>query len=163
VGGPDQTAEDALADLLFLAQRPVLAGVSVFYPAPGSPAYDRCRERGILPAHHALMRSSALPLGPAARRLASVTLLRLGRILNFMKTLLDRDGGLPPPRPFTGQSLAQPIDRMQAGRLLLQGFLHDGRIRGVTADGRVYEHVCASELTQGFLTGLTRVTLQGCA
>ncbi|MCU0592264.1 MAG: radical SAM protein, partial [Desulfobacterales bacterium] len=36
VGAPHQSAEESVDDLLFLSERRVLAGVSVFYPAPGS-------------------------------------------------------------------------------------------------------------------------------
>jgi len=36
VGAPGQNALDSVDDLLYLAERPVIAGVSVYYPAPGS-------------------------------------------------------------------------------------------------------------------------------
>ncbi|MBR9987394.1 MAG: B12-binding domain-containing radical SAM protein, partial [Desulfosarcina sp.] len=49
VGAPDQDPLSSVDDLLFLARRPVLAGVSVFYPAPGSADYERCRALSLLP------------------------------------------------------------------------------------------------------------------
>ncbi|MCP3951131.1 MAG: B12-binding domain-containing radical SAM protein, partial [Desulfobacterales bacterium] len=85
-GAPDQAAETSLADLLYLAGRRVLAGVSIFYPAPGSLDYTRCQQRGLLPKRFGLMRATALPIDQKTSRLESVTLLRLGRILNFMKS-----------------------------------------------------------------------------
>ncbi|MCA1785568.1 MAG: cobalamin-dependent protein, partial [Desulfobacteraceae bacterium] len=42
-GAPDQNASDSLHDLLSLASRPTLAGLSIFYPAPGSLDFNRCK------------------------------------------------------------------------------------------------------------------------
>ncbi len=56
-GAPDQNAEASLSDILYLGQKEVLAGVSVFYPAPGSPDFELCSELGILPDHFSMMRS----------------------------------------------------------------------------------------------------------
>jgi radical SAM superfamily enzyme YgiQ (UPF0313 family) len=44
VGAPGQRAAESLADLCYLAERRVLAGVSLFYPAPGSLDFERCRQ-----------------------------------------------------------------------------------------------------------------------
>jgi radical SAM superfamily enzyme YgiQ (UPF0313 family) len=97
VGAPHQSAEGSVDDLLFLVERRVLAGVSVFYPAPGSPDFDLCRRLDLLPSFLGRMRSSALPIEHTTRRIESVTLLRLGRLLNFMKYLLDHGLSLPAP------------------------------------------------------------------
>ncbi len=160
VGAPDQRAEDSLEDLLFLAERQVLAGVSVFYPAPGSVDFDRCRHLGVLPAHFSRMRASALPIAHATTRLEAVTLLRLGRVLNFMKHLRDVGAGLPVPGADTAASL-DPADRVASGRALLAAFLADGVIRGITPQGEVYPHRGAAHLTAQFLEGLARVSLKG--
>ncbi len=82
---------DAVEDLLYLASLRTLAGVSVFYPSPGSVDYDLCGRLGILPEHLSLMRSSTLPLSHTTSRIESVTLMRLGRLLNFMKSLIDQE------------------------------------------------------------------------
>ncbi|MCP4689542.1 MAG: B12-binding domain-containing radical SAM protein, partial [Desulfobacterales bacterium] len=87
-GGPHQRAEDSIADLLWFAARRALVGVSIFYPAPGSLDYRYCRDRGLLPDTFSAMRSSALPLDAPTTRKEAATILRLGRILNFMKFLL---------------------------------------------------------------------------
>lgn len=110
VGAPGQTAEESLRDLLYLAGRRVLAGVSVYYPSPGSTDFERCRTRGILPLHPALMRSTALPISDTTTRDETVTLLRLGRIINFMKALRSGAGQHqegPPPAGGTGTSEPQ--------------------------------------------------------
>lgn len=86
-GAPGQDPHDSVSDLLYLAPKKVIAGVSVFYPAPGSADFDKCRRENILPPALSLMRSTSLPLSGATTREDAVTLLRLGRILNFYKSL----------------------------------------------------------------------------
>jgi radical SAM superfamily enzyme YgiQ (UPF0313 family) len=153
VGAPDQDPLRSVDDLLFLARRRVLAGVSVFYPAPGSVDYARCRDLGLLPTSFAGMRATALPIDQRTSRTDSATLLRLGRILNFMKGL--KENGTPIPRPAAPESrLAPDLDRQQVGLKLLAAFLLDGGIRGVEADGRVYDHHVSANLCRRFLDGL---------
>ncbi|MCP4755680.1 MAG: B12-binding domain-containing radical SAM protein, partial [Proteobacteria bacterium] len=48
VGSPNQDPSESVSDLLYLAERKVLAGLSVFYPAPGSLDYENCRTNGLL-------------------------------------------------------------------------------------------------------------------
>jgi radical SAM superfamily enzyme YgiQ (UPF0313 family) len=160
VGAPRQPAEASVDDLLFLAGRRVLAGVSVFYPAPGSSDFDLCRRLGLLPASFGRMRASALPIEHTTRRIESVTLLRLGRMLNFMKHLLDRGLPLLEPSP-PDASIPDPKDRTRSGRALLARFLEDGRICGLTPDGEVYDHCSAPRLTKQFLKGLRKIRLKG--
>jgi anaerobic magnesium-protoporphyrin IX monomethyl ester cyclase len=160
VGAPHQDPEASVDDLLFLAARRVLAGVSVYYPAPGSSDYTLCRDLGLLPGHFGAMRASALPIEHATRRVDSATLLRLGRVVNFMKHLLDR--GLPIPAPAHAHTAGlDPADRIETGRRLLARFLADGGIRGITPDGEVYDHLISPHLTRRFLTGLHRITMRG--
>lgn len=161
VAAPNQNAAESVSDLLFLAQRRVLAGVSVFYPAPGSPDYERCEKSNLLPAHFACMRSAALPLSHTTTRLESVTLLRLGRILNFIKSLIDMGFPIPAPLPATVE-IENPHDRIESGKKLLQYFLYDGKIRGVTKDGNVFEHCIDIPLAKEFLEGLKSVHIRGC-
>ncbi|MGO9311206.1 MAG: B12-binding domain-containing radical SAM protein [Syntrophobacteraceae bacterium] len=87
VGGPGQDPLDSVADLLYLADKNAIAGVSVFYPAPGSADFEKCRVQNLLPPELSLMRSTALPISDTTTREDSITLLRLGRILNFFKSL----------------------------------------------------------------------------
>jgi radical SAM superfamily enzyme YgiQ (UPF0313 family) len=160
IAAPDQHAADSVADLLYLAQKRVLAGVSVFYPAPGSLDYERCEKLKILPSNFACMRSCALPLSQTTTRLEAATLLRLGRILNFMKSVLDRGDKLPEPAP-AREALKNPESRFESGIQLLQHFIHDGKIRGATPDGNVFEHMTAGHLAEQFLEGIKRIRLRG--
>lgn len=161
VGGPNQQAEDSIKDLLYLAARRVLAGVSVYYPSPGSPDYTLCRSLGVLPNSYALMRGSALPISHTTTRKESSTLLRLGRIVNFIKSLLDRGASIPQARLYSQQHISDDFDRIRAGRQLLGWFLNDGRIRGVLPNGAVYEHSVSMRLTRMFLDGLKKIDIQG--
>jgi hypothetical protein len=43
----------------------------------------------------------------------------------------------------------------------LQMFLTDGSIRGITPDGRIYEHEVSLELTHRFRKGIGAVKIKG--
>jgi hypothetical protein len=162
-GAPNQAAETSVADLLFLAQRRVLAGVSVFYPSPGSADFKLCEKLHLLPSSFSLMRSSVLPISHLTTREEAVTILRLGRILNFMKFLMDNEEKIPAP----GQIRVAGIDekdlknRTYIGIKLLQWFLYDGKIRGVEPSGDIYEHAISADVTRRFIEGLKRIEMRG--
>jgi len=161
VGAPFQKAADSINDLLYLAGRRVLAGTSVFYPSPGSMDYRLCAALGLLPQDFSGMRSSALPISHSTTRKESVTLLRLSRIINFMKSLIDGGQALPGPAPAT-ECITNPNDRNNAGRRLLQFFLYDGIIRGVGPDGDVFEHEIDLKLSKKFLSAIKSIRIRGC-
>jgi radical SAM superfamily enzyme YgiQ (UPF0313 family) len=160
VGAPDQCPDESLADLLYLAARRVLAGISVFYPAPGSRDFEKCRAKNILPGSLSLMRSSALPLSHTTTRKEVVTLLRLGRILNFMKYLADLETS-PSGVSIQRASVKQGDNRIQFGRKLLRMFLNDGKIRGITPDGQIFEHNISIPLTRRFIQKLKTIRIRG--
>ncbi len=158
VGAPAQPGSESLGDLLYLATRPVLAAVSVFYPVPGTLDHDRCRDLGLLPAASAGMRASALPV---AHRLETLTLLRLSRLLNFVKALIDAQEPLPPPAPLPAGAIAAAADRRDLGRRLLAAFRHDGILRGADAAGRWWPLPAADGLAQRFRRALGRLPIRG--
>jgi anaerobic magnesium-protoporphyrin IX monomethyl ester cyclase len=159
-GAPFQPAQDSISDLLFLSCRRVLAGVSIFYPSPGSQDYDLCANLKLLPKEFARMRSTALPLSHTTTRKESVTLPRLARITNFMKSLLDK--GIPLPKASSAAiRINGASDRIETGRRLLGKFLADGKIRGVTPQGHVFEHVICERLSLKFLKGLSAIDIRG--
>ncbi|MDX9787365.1 MAG: radical SAM protein [Desulfobacterales bacterium] len=161
VGAPWQNPEDSLTDLLFLTARRVLAGVSVYYPAPASKDYEICDALGLLPEAFSLMRASTLPISHTTTRLEAVTLVRLGRMINFMKEIID--SGTPLPQPASPDSYGQIAieDREPLGILLLSWFLFDGRIWGVTPQGECYPHRVSPALTSSFLKRLRDRPLRG--
>ncbi len=160
-GAPGQDAQQSVRDLLFLASRRTLAGLSIYYPAPGSADYDRCREKNILPAHFSLMRSTALPIEDTTTRLGSVTLLRLARILNFMKSLRDQTIPLPPAQPLKKEKFLDPEHRLECSLALLRGFFQDGGIRGIRPDGTVFDHPIDIALSRAFVAGLSKTDIRG--
>ena len=157
---PFQRVEDSISDLLYLAGRRVLAGVSVFYPAPGSRDYQLCEKHGLLPDHFSCMRSSALPLSHTTSRKEAATLLRLARILNFMKSLLDTRTPIPDASP-ANIRIDNPGNRIEIGKQLIGKFLNDGRIRGITPQGEVYNHLISDSLSREFVAGLTQINIRG--
>ena len=161
IGAPHQSAEASLQDLLFLARRRVLAGVSVFYPSPGSTDYDMCRNESLLPASFPLMRSTALPIDHTTTRLESATLLRLARMLNFMKDLADRGMETPCAEPIGKTVSVDATDRIDIGKRLVAAFLHDGRLRGVTPEGEVYDHPVSVDLSEKFREAIRKIPVQG--
>lgn len=159
-GAPYQSPQESLNDLIFLATRRVLTAVSIFYPAPGSRDFELCRTLDILPAAFSLMRSSTLPISHTTTRLEAITLLRLGRILNFMKHLKDLDSTVTSAaHQHTGSR--RPDERIETGRKLLEMFLDDGKIRGITPDAEIFEHKISNELTQRFIQELKNIPIQG--
>ena len=160
-GAPNQAAADSLDDLLHLAVRRVLIGVSIYYPVPGTPDYRRCRKLGILPPGFTLMRSSAFPVDQKTTREQAVTILRLARITNFMKSIVDRGQKIPRACAYPKDAIGDLADRETLGRQLLAWFLHDGVIRGVADSGRVYEHRICTRLTRTFLRGLETIAVRG--
>jgi hypothetical protein len=160
VGAPYQCANESLVDLLSLAAKRVLAGISVFYPAPGSRDFEQCRAENILPGTFSLMRSSALPLSHTTTRKEVVTLLRLGRILNFMKYLADLETA-PSGASVQHAAVKQGGNRIQVGRKLLRMFLNDGKIRGITPEGQIFEHNISIPLTHRFIQKLKNIRIRG--
>ena len=149
-GAPGQSAEDSLSDLFYFARKKAIVGVSVFYPAAGSADFESAEQNKILPEHFSLMRSSAFPI--SRNRLETVTILRLARILNFIK-LLDSEG-ISLPLPSDENISESGNDRRAIGIRLLSRFLHDGRIRGMTTEGEVFEHRISGELTEKFIRNI---------
>jgi radical SAM superfamily enzyme YgiQ (UPF0313 family) len=160
-GAPDQEAEKSLEDLIYFASRRVLAGLSVFYPAPGSNDYETARSLKILPEESSLFRSSVIPLSHKTSRLQSVTLMRLSRIINFMKSIIDRGHQLPPPAFITENQISSAMDRQSVGEYLLAGFLADGIIRGISPQRHIYRHIVDDTLTTEFIAYLKTRTVRG--
>jgi hypothetical protein len=160
VGAPFQNPETSVADLLYLARRRVLVGVSVFYPSPGSNDYDICKKLGLLPLDFICMRSAALPLSHTTKRTEAITLLRLGRLLNFLKYQID---AASTAHKSSNRKGLPADDNLRNGtdRKLLQSFLNDGKILGMTPQGQMFEHATSHRITRLFRDGLKRIRIRG--
>lgn len=91
IGLPSADLEEMIESIRFLSARQVLIAPSIFYVTPGTELYSECREQGLLPFSSLLsLRSSAMPVETERfQRLDLVTLFRLVRLVNFLKSLLD--------------------------------------------------------------------------
>jgi len=90
-GMPGQTVEEMLDTLIDLTGRRVRIGPSIYYPAPGTSLFSRCRGEGILPPCPSQWRSSAFPIETEEfNRLDLVTLFRLTRVINFVKEKMSQ-------------------------------------------------------------------------
>lgn len=90
-GLPDQNLHEMMDTLIHLMERRTLIGPSIFYPSPGTVLFERCRNEGMLPAHRSQWRSSAFPVETSHfDRLDLVTIIRIARLINFLKALMDR-------------------------------------------------------------------------
>ncbi|MCK5098874.1 MAG: radical SAM protein, partial [Desulfobacteraceae bacterium] len=158
---PGQDPEQSVDDLLYLAAKPTLVGLSVFYPAPGSMDYQKCMDNDLLPKTFSLMRSTALPIIDTCSRIQSVTLLRLSRILNFMKALKNEKLSFPRSEKCCQKHIDPGMDRKQSGILLLSWFLNDGVIRGVDREGLLYNHEFDPMLTKRFINGIKTIGIKG--
>lgn len=159
VGAPGQNPKDSITDLLWLASKKVLAGVSVYYPAPGSTDYALAADSGILPDYFSLMRSSTLPISDTTSRLDSITLLRFGRILNFLKTLSNNEKKEIKPLSCNNNKNEINVNRKSAGIKILRWFLHDKKIRGLTKDKEIYEHYISEELAELFVRAVKKILI----
>jgi hypothetical protein len=77
-----------------------------------------------------------------------------------MKFLIDLDAA-------SSGTPKQPVDtqehdtRIENGKNLLRMFLDDGRIRGITPEGDIFEHNISIELSHRFIRKLQRVSVRG--
>lgn len=91
LGIPGQTLEEMVDTLIYLMGKRVLIGPSVYYPTPGTPLFHQCQKANIFPFSFSQWRSSALPIETNEfNRLDMVTLLRLTRVINFLKAKMDK-------------------------------------------------------------------------
>jgi hypothetical protein len=89
-GMPGQTIDEMADTLIFLMGKRVLIGPSVYYPTPGTPLFEKCNNDHLLSAHPSQWRSSALPIETKDfNRLDLITLIRLARVINFIKGKMD--------------------------------------------------------------------------
>ena len=158
---PGQTAQSSLEDLLYLTKKRTLMGLSIYYPSPGSLDFQILKDQDILPGSLSLMRSSALPFDDSTSRLEAITLLRLSRIINFIKYLMDGFGKIPEPEAFPNISTLPVIDRETVSQKLLQWFLYDGKIRGITDTGQVYAHLSDDRLVEKYIKNLKIIDIKG--
>jgi len=89
-GMPGQTRKEMVDTLIYLMGKRVLIGPSIYYPTPGTSLFEICRKAGILPPYSNQWRSTAFPIETEEfNRLDLVTILRLTRVINFVKKKME--------------------------------------------------------------------------
>ena len=163
---PGQTAATTLNDLLTLAAKRTIAGLSIYYPAPGSADYALCKKQQLLPKDFSLMRSTAFPVTDTISRLEAVTLLRLARILNFLKSCIDQNGILP--KALNANEVIgienvchKTMDRYEASMLLTRMFLTDAAPRGMDNEGHIFRHPHCIDLCKDFIQKIVNMNVFG--
>jgi hypothetical protein len=96
IGLPSQQVERILDTIIFLMDKRLLLGPSIFYLAPNSDAYGNYTAgHGNAVQHFRIMRSSAMvPVNPDLPRNSLYTLMKLVRFVNLVKRLLDGDNAV---------------------------------------------------------------------
>lgn len=91
LGIPGQTIEEMVDTLIYLMGKKVLIGPSIYYPTQKTFLFRHCEKQGILPSTPFLWRSTALPIETREfNRVDMVSLLRLVRVINFIKGRMER-------------------------------------------------------------------------
>ena len=90
LGIPGQRIGEMVDTVIHLMGKRALIGPSVYYPTPGTSLFEQCKAKELLPPHPSQWRSSALPIETEDfDRLDIVTLFRLARVINFIKSKVD--------------------------------------------------------------------------
>ncbi len=136
-GAPSQNPYETLDDIIFLSNQKTVIGVSVYYPAPGSKLYNDLKAENRLPISFDLYRSSSIPLGSDNKRQETVTVLRIGRIVNYLKSL-----------SVAGINFKNSDSRESK---IIRDFFRDGKIRGIDSNGEIFFHNTSSSLCEYFI------------
>jgi anaerobic magnesium-protoporphyrin IX monomethyl ester cyclase len=96
IGLPGQSPADVIDTIIFLMERRVLLGPSIFYLAPGSKIFNEYspaisgnfNRQSCVKAYRS---SFMLPVNPVFERTITFTLVKLVRAINYIKQLVDKN------------------------------------------------------------------------
>ena len=94
IGLPGQDPENLLDTILFLMDKRLLLGPSLFYLAPGSPLHRAEAGRGEELPFRSMRSSIMLPFNPLFPRNITYTFVKIVRFVNHVKQLLDQNTGV---------------------------------------------------------------------
>lgn len=184
LGLPEDTIQQMMDDILFLAGLPLLIGPSLFYPAPGSLIFEHCIRKGYITGHdYPRYRSAAVPVETEHfSRRDLITLFRLTRAINFLKHCIDQQSALDmplaallsqfnlsPARP----SLSWPrkLTNDEIGGLLLKRLFESAKLQGLRLKRSAntnfeydwLEYHLSEEIVREFLKRIAGRTIAGVA
>ena len=142
VGLPEDTLDQMIEDIIYLAYQPVLIGPSIFYPPPGSVTFFNCIDKNYISGKDfTLYRSSALPVETENfSRRDLITLFRLVRTINYFKHILgtklkDREtiNEYLTRNNFPADELifAKKLETEEIGRILINQLFKFHKLRGL--------------------------------
>jgi radical SAM superfamily enzyme YgiQ (UPF0313 family) len=181
IGLPEDSLDQMIADIVFLAGLPVLIGPSIFYPPPGSVTFKNCVNNGYISGtDYSLYRSSAVPVETENfSRPDLITLFRLARAINFIKHLIDQNDMSEFER-FSDFVMEKNIknDTLifehkltpdEIGILLIDQLLRNGQLKGLFLKNRTSQefqydwitYKISGEIVQKFLTKFKEKSIGG--
>jgi len=94
LGLPDDSLDTMCDSICLLSSRPVLIGPSIFYPTPGTKIYTQLKRRRVVcDEKYRIYRSSLAAIETDAfSRVDIMTLMKIVRMVNFLKSCADRYG-----------------------------------------------------------------------
>jgi anaerobic magnesium-protoporphyrin IX monomethyl ester cyclase len=127
IGLPEQQVEHILDTIIFLMDKRLLLGPSIFYLAPNSETFNQFTARNEGSGQQfKFMRSSAMvPVNPNLPRDSLYTLMKLVRFVNLVKRLLD---GPDAPTRLSGILEMPAIIKNERDRKILATLLHEKRL-----------------------------------
>jgi hypothetical protein len=78
-----------------------------------------------------------------------------------MKRLIRTGEAIPRPQALAADSRVPVDNRGELGKRLLAAWRHDGRIRGVSPEGKVFDQTVDARLSQRFLAKLSIEKIRG--
>ncbi len=179
LGLPEDTLDQMLQDILFLADLPVVIGPSIFYPPPGAVTFQNCVRQGYITGTDFLLyRSTAISVETENfSRTDLITLFRIVRAINFIKQWVDSVGEtcVNHDQPFAHGWLKEgdfmvserKLRPYEIGLLLLDELLEHSRLKGLALrrrSGGRYEYVwinynVSEALVERFLVGFRTTNL----
>ncbi len=152
IGLPRQSLEHVIRTIIYLSEKKVLLGPSIFYLAPGSKAfYDYLTNYKSFNMKYA--RSSAIfPVNKTYGRKEIVTLIKLTRFINFIKKHIDLIG-----RDTNIYDLTKEL-KNSVDKTIMAALLKDGKLISYNKSKKTYEKENFSEeVVKDFLKNLKYV------
>jgi anaerobic magnesium-protoporphyrin IX monomethyl ester cyclase len=94
IGLPGQEPSSLIGTLLFLMEKRLLLGPSIFYLSPGSSLCPTDKDGGPETPFETMRSSFMLPFNPLFPRPVTFTFVKLVRFINYVKQLIDRQEGI---------------------------------------------------------------------
>ncbi|MBC8182353.1 B12-binding domain-containing radical SAM protein [candidate division KSB1 bacterium] len=174
LGLPEDTLNQMLDDIIFLAELPVLIGPSIFYPPPGSKTFSNCVKNNLISGKdYSFYRSTAIPVETKNfSRKDLITLFRLVRLLNHLKSNpgLQKNGfAKDTTQKPTSLTLNYKLTQAEISSQLIDELFSNKKLRGLCLNKRVckaYEYQwidysVSQNIVEDFLLQIKNIKIGG--